>query len=339
MKVLIIKLSSIGDVVHTLPALYALRKGFEEKGIKAEVDWLVEEAASGILKDHPLIDNLIIVKNRGWLKNAGENMRIARLLFSRRYDITLDFQGLLKSGVWVMLSGGKRRIGFSNAREMSHIFLNEKLRPYDPEKHAVERYLDLARFAGGVPGTRSVFLGQEEDVKERVVKKLQKHGITKETPFFVMVTRARWETKLWSDSKFMELAKKISEKSRLVPVLVGGENDRKEIAALRAGIGGSAVSLAGEIDLRELAALSGLSRFVISVDSGPMHIAAAAGARVIALFGPTAPWRTGPYGADHIVIRKGLDCSPCFRKKCADAKCMKEITVEDVFEAVLRVSK
>src|SRR5574340_681190 len=130
-KVLIVKLSSIGDVVHTLPALYSIRQGFEKKGIRAEIDWLVEEAASSVLAGNPLIDNVIVVKNRGWLRDMIRNLKTAKAIHSRHYDIVLDFQGLLKSAVWVAASRGKRRIGFSNAREMSHIFLNEKAAPYD----------------------------------------------------------------------------------------------------------------------------------------------------------------------------------------------------------------
>ncbi|MBI5810019.1 MAG: glycosyltransferase family 9 protein, partial [Deltaproteobacteria bacterium] len=144
MRVLIIKLSSIGDVVHTLPALYALRKGLEKTGARAEIDWLVEEPASAILLGHPLIDNVIVVKDRGWTRDIKGNMKAARFLAGRGYDMALDFQGLLKSSVWVHLSRGGRKIGFSNSRELSPAFLNEKLPPYDPDRHAVDRYLDLA---------------------------------------------------------------------------------------------------------------------------------------------------------------------------------------------------
>ncbi len=327
-------MSSIGDVVHTLPALYSIRNGFEKKGVRAEIDWLVEEAASSVLIGNPLIDNVIVVKNRGWLRDTARNLKTAKAIFSRHYDIVLDFQGLLKSGLWVAVSRGKRRVGFSNSREMSHIFLNEKVAPYDPEKHAVERYLDLAKSIGGVMDKSVTHINIGTESKESVIRKLDEKGLKRGTPFFVMITRARWDTKLWSDDKFVELAKKLSEIPGLAPVLVGGESERLQIEAMRSQISGSAVSLAGEIDLKELAALMGLTCFAVSVDSGPMHIAAAAGTRVIALFGPTAPWRTGPYGEGHIIIRKGLGCSPCFRKNCADVKCMKEITVDDVLKAV-----
>ncbi len=332
-KVLIVKLSSIGDVVHTLPALYSIRKGFEKKGVRAEIDWIVEEAASSVLTGNPLIDNVIIVKNRGWLRDTARNLKTAKAVYLRRYDMVLDFQGLLKSGVWVAASRGKRRIGFSNARELSHVFLNEKVAPYDPEKHAVERYLDLAKYAGGSVDKSSTLIHAGKAARESVARKLDEKGLKRGAPFFVMVTRARWTTKLWSDGKFVELAKKISEATGLTPVLAGGASERAGIEAMRSGISG-AISLAGEIDLKELSALFGLARFAVTVDSGPMHIAAASGARVVALFGPTAPWRTGPYGKGHIIIRKGLPCSPCFKKSCEDLKCMNGITVDEVFNVI-----
>ncbi|HLC18941.1 MAG TPA: glycosyltransferase family 9 protein [Thermodesulfobacteriota bacterium] len=333
MKILIIKLSSIGDVVHTLPSLYALRRGL---GDGVEIDWLVEEAASAILKGHPLIDNVIVVKNRGWTREKAENMKTARRLAARRYDMVLDFQGLLKSGIWVLLSKGRRRIGFSNSRELSHIFLNEKLPAYDPDMHAVERYLALARHAGGV--TDGVVFPLELDTELKTVKRLlEDNGVSEGggggKSFFVMVPRARWSTKLWDDEKFMEFGKKARERWGLKAVIVGGPGDKAPLERIKKGIGEGALNLAGAINLKELAALSSLARFVLTVDSGPMHVAAAAGARVVALFGPTAPWRTGPYGKGHVVVRKDIECSPCFLKNCPDPKCMREIGVEEVLDA------
>ncbi|HEY4706015.1 MAG TPA: glycosyltransferase family 9 protein [Thermodesulfobacteriota bacterium] len=331
MKVLIVKLSSIGDVVHTLPALDALDAGFKRKGIKARIDWLVEEAASGMLAGHPQIDEVIVVK-RGWGKNLFANLRTAKALRERSYDLVLDFQGLLKSGIWVFLTAGKKRAGFSNAREFSRIFLNEKLPPYDIERHAVDRYLDLARhFSGGTGEAR--FTLDLAGAERSVEKKLKDSGVS--GPFFVMVTRARWATKLWQDERFIELAKRVIAERKLKAVLTGGPSELSALAGMSKAIGDGAVTFG--TSLKEFAALSVLSSFVVTVDSGPMHIAAAAGAKVVALFGPTAPWRTGPYGKGHVVVRKGLECSPCFKRDCPDPRCMDGITVDDVVKALQKI--
>jgi len=345
MRVLIIKLSSIGDVVHTIPALKSLREGFRDAGVKAEVDWLVEEPASSILRDRPDIDNVIVVKRRGWTSNFSENLRVARRLASRNYDMVLDFQGLLKSGVWVLLSRGKRRVGFSNYREMSHVFLNEKLPPYDLERHAVDRYMDLARHAGGAEADPSrVAIEPSPEAWQTVKKKLGSRGVDPEGPFFVLCTQARWPTKLWGDGRFAELARRVLERhgaEGLKAVLVGGPGDKARLEAIRDRTGDQAkrvANLAGETSLRELAELTRRARFIVTVDSGPMHLAAAAGARVVSLFGPTAPWRTGPYGPGHVVVRKALECSPCLRRECREyaggPRCMDDITVEDVMGAI-----
>lgn len=339
MKVLIIKLSSIGDVAHTLPALAAIRRGFERKGQKARIDWLVEEAASGILRDHPMLDNVIVVKNRGWTKDIKKNIKTACWLARERYDVVLDFQGLAKSAVWVLVSRGKRRIGFSNARELSGLFLNEKLPPYDPERHAVDRYIDLARLVAGGDAGEPIFpLASSGDALAAVKGKFKALGIPIGAPYFIICPSARWATKLWSDEAFARLTREAISSTGMYAVLAGGASDRPRLERMRQGIGDKAVNMAGATGLAELAALSKGARFAVTVDSGPMHVAVAAGTRVIALFGPTSPARTGPYGEGHIVIRKGLACSPCFRRVCSDPVCMSGITVDEVMKAVQTIA-
>ena len=348
MKILIIKLSSIGDVVHTLPAVASLSKAFP--GIK--IDWLVEEAASGLLQGHPLLNEVIVVKHHGWFSELGRNLLVGRYLKGKSYNVVLDFQGLFKSGIWVFLSGGSRRVGFSNSRELSHLFLNEKLPAYDIEKHAVLRYLDLARAAGGSPVKRGneVFRLHYTDEDElKVGGLLSEHGLKEGDPFFAVCAHARWPTKLWSEKCFGEAVSAIEKRFGIRPVIVGSPAEAdmagkivEAAAGSSEGADGSegavgsegAINLAGKTNLRELSYLLSLARFALTVDSGPMHIAAAAGTPVVALFGPTASNRTGPFGDTHRVIRKDLDCAPCFKKKCADPKCMNTITPEEVADEV-----
>ncbi|MEE9614153.1 MAG: lipopolysaccharide heptosyltransferase II [Thermodesulfobacteriota bacterium] len=337
MKILIIKLSSIGDVVQTLPALESLRRGHP----RAKIDWLVEEAASDIVVGHPMLDEVVVVKGRGWVKDTAENFRVARSLAEKRYDMVLDFQGLLKSGIWVYFSKGERRVGFANAREMSHLFLTEKLPPYDIERHAVERYLDLARCAGGAEAEGEAFstpLHVGEEAGEAASGLLEDGGINGETDFFVVNPRARWETKLWPEERFAEVIRLAQERLGMRAVIVGSPPDRAAAERIAEMAGkGNTINLAGRTSLKQLAFVMGRASFVLTVDSGPMHMAAAAGTPVVAIFGPTAPWRTGPYGKMHSVIRKEMDCSPCFSRKCARLKCMDAIAAEDVMDAIVRL--
>ncbi len=331
MKILIIKLSSIGDCVHTLPVLHGLRSGITEE---LSIDWLVEEAASSILKGHPLIDE-VIVSRRGWRKNFAYNLSISRYLKDKNYDIVIDFQGLLKSALWVLLSGGKRKIGFSNARELSPIFLNEKPMAYDPDMHAVDRYMALANYVSGYGGEVVFPVHIDGAAEARAATLLKEAGISPGESFVMLFPVARWATKLWTVEGFSEVTRGVMKRFAVKAVFAGAPEDREYLSRIIKAAGSGAVDLTGKTGLMELALLLRLARLAVTVDTGPMHIASAVGTPVVALFGPTAPWRTGPYGDNHVVIRKPLSCSPCFKRVCpADNECMLDITPEEVLDAI-----
>lgn len=338
MDILIIKLSAIGDVVQTLPALEAIKKTFPH----GKITWLVEEAASGILEGHPLIDELLVSRRKAWfrmLKTPGTFFsglaHIARFLRSLRgtqYDIAIDFQGLLKSGMLIGLARAKRKIGFKGTREFSYLFLNERLPAYDIEKHALERYLDVARYLGAVAPAPTCTLSLEQERKrmqERVAA-LKLEG----RPLVVINPVARWKTKLWPERSFSDLADRLIREKQAVVIFTGGPDDRVVIDRIRSMMQEQALNWAGETTLKELGALVSIADLFITTDSGPMHLAAAVGAKVLALFGPTAPWRTGPYGEEHIVLRTGIECSPCFQRSCENVRCMQGITVDDVMRNI-----
>ncbi|MBI5048035.1 MAG: lipopolysaccharide heptosyltransferase II [Deltaproteobacteria bacterium] len=331
MKILIIKLSSIGDVVHTLPALYALRSAYQS----AKIDWLVEEEPSNRLFSHPLVNEVYVNKKKGWLKDFKNTYNIAKKIRALNYDMVLDFQDLFKSGLWVFLSKGKRRIGFDKSRELSHLFLNERLPAYNPDMHAVDRYLDIVKHLGVQCSEIKFPISITESEKKKVSALLKANGVLDGTPFVVVNPMARWETKLWEERKFAGLCNEIANKFSCKVVMTGASSE-KENNQILSLTGSKVIDLTGKTTLKELACLMSFSHLVITVDSGPMHIAAAAGVPVVAIFGPTAPWRTGPYGEMHTVIRKELPCSPCFSMVCKskDKMCMKEIEVGDVLKAV-----
>jgi heptosyltransferase-1 len=339
MKILIIKLSAIGDVVQTLPALEAIKKTYPG----AEITWLVEEAAAGILEGHPLIDRLLISRRKAWTKTLGSPfavvrgigniVRFIRELRSIRYDIAIDFQGLFKSGTLIGLARASRKIGFDGTRELSYLFLNERLPAYDIEKHALDRYLDVARFLGARDISPICTLPIEREV--RVIREKIEVMNSPGRPLVVVNPMARWKTKLWHERRFAELADRLVKDKNAVVIFTGSREDRPVIDRMLAMMSGRAVNWAGETTLKELAALAFLSNLFITTDTGPMHLAAAAGATVLALFGPTAPWRTGPYGPSHIVVRTGMACSPCYKRKCdVGVRCMEEITVEEVMRKI-----
>ena len=339
-SILIVKLSAIGDVVHTLPLLEVLRKNHPG----ARIDWLVEEEAARIIEGHKDIDRVIVSHRKSWqrtLRRVGrraesirEILRFLRELRSREYDLVIDIQGLLKSGVLTGLSKGRRKIGFTWAREGSTLFLSEAPYPVDQyRQHAVERYLKTADLLGCTVQSWQGRIPVRESDREQVEALLRELDLTGKHLVAVNPV-ARWETKLWEEDKFALLADRLREELGLSVLFTGSAGDRPVIERILGRMGGKAFNLSGRTGLKALAHLYSLCAAIVSTDTGPMHIAAAMNRPVVALFGPTAPWRTGPYGEGHRVIREEMECSPCLRKRCSHRNCMKRIAVETVYRAV-----
>jgi 3-deoxy-D-manno-octulosonic-acid transferase/heptosyltransferase-1 len=345
LNILIVKLSAIGDVVHTLPSLAALRRLWPD----ADITWVVEEAAADLLSNHPDLNRVVVSGRKRWLREMRGGM-IARPLAEmhaffnalrfRKYDLVIDFHGLFKSAALVFLSGGKRKLGYASLQEGSGLFYTEKI-PEEMKKHAVERYLDFVRYLArgeesevvAEPPEFRIAVGEKEENRVSEIFHAGEDLPGKEIPPFVAVNPvAFWETKLWENSKFALLCDRMRKELGVMVVLTGG--DAAPLENIRKQMKTTALNAGGQTSLRELAALYKKAAIVVTTDSGPMHLAAAVGTPVVALFGPTDPARTGPYGAGHRVIRTGVSCSPCFRKQCPHPRCMTEISVDAVFDAV-----
>jgi heptosyltransferase-1 len=338
-SILIIKLSAIGDVVHALPLLEVLRNNFPD----ARIDWLVEEEASEIIRGHECVDRMLVSRRKSWQRRVlrvrelsavtGEVTAFCRELRSERYDLVIDLQGLLKSGLLTGLARGKRKIGFTGGREGSAFFLTERPYPVDHDQHALDRYLRATEYLdcridswrGNIPVPRS-----ERSMIDRFI---HENGL--DTACLVALNpMARWRTKLWEPERFALLADRIEKELSCRVVFTGSTHDSGIIERIIARMDQRPLNLAGRTTLKELAYLFSRCRLAVTTDTGPMHMAAAMGCPVVALFGPTAPARTGPYGERHRVIREDLECSPCFKKRCGHRTCMKNITVDRVFDAV-----
>ncbi|MDM8551364.1 glycosyltransferase family 9 protein [Desulfobacterales bacterium HSG2] len=350
MNILIIKLSAIGDVIHTLPALNAIRKHYPD----AHITWVVEEAASPLIEGHAALDRVLVSKRKRWVKKLmGKSPSVEkraalkdaylfiRALRDTRYDLIIDFQQLLKSGVLVGLSKGERKTGFNKGmehQEHSYLFLNERILPVKMDNHALLRNMMLLD-ALGIHSDEIAFNLPVRDQDRRMVDELlSRHGVkTSDRPLAAINPVAKWETKLWSDLKFSRLADRLTEQHGISLVFTGGPEDRETVRKIISGMKTRAANLAGETSLKMLAALYEKTDFLVTTDTGPMHLAAAVGTPVAAIFGPTAPWRTGPFGPGHQVIRAGMECSPCFKRQCRTKECMERISVEDVLDGVRRL--
>jgi len=339
-NILIIKLSSIGDVVHALPFLEVLKNGCPD----SKIDWLIEEEASQVISEHPAINRIIISKRKVWEKEILNPLKFMKVfseavgfykeLRSSSYDIVVDLQGLFRSGFLTALSRGKRKIGMSGGREGASFFLKEPPVPVDYNQHAIDRYLKVAAYLGCDTGRFGGEIPVSEEDKKNAEKLIPSAGEDKK--IIAVNPMAKWKTKLWDADKFSELALSLEKELDCRVIFTGSSQDRAIIDEMIKHMGNAAgpVNLAGRTSLKELAYLYSRCLALVCTDTGPMHIAAAMGCRVVALFGPTSPLRTGPYGTGHKVIRSGIDCSPCFKKECGDTKCMKDISVIAVIDAV-----
>ncbi len=342
-SILIVKLSAIGDVVHSLPLLEVLKKNYPG----ARIDWLVEEDSSQILEGHECIDNLVVSRRKSWTRRflgAGEKQLVLReighflsRLRSEKYDLVIDLQGLFKSGILTGISRGRRKIGTTGGREGSVFFLTEPPYPVNYNQHALNRYLKIGKYLNCNSHSWKGDIPVEKRDKEKVNSIVESKGI-KGKKLVAISPMAKWRTKLWEPHKFASLADRIKKDLGAEVIFTGSKGDGKAIEHILSMMDTRAVNLAGIINLKELACLYRICRAVVSTDTGPMHIAAATGYPVvIGLFGSTSPLRTGPYGEKNRVIRSGEECSPCFRKRCRDMSCMRNITVEMVYYAVREI--
>lgn len=345
MNILIIKLSAIGDVIHTLPALNAIRSIYPS----AHITWLIEEAAAPLVTGHPALDRVIISGRKRWIRDLRkgqwrsvivEATALLRSLRDTQYDLVFDFQALLKSGVLVALSRGGRKIGFGRGmehQEHSYLFLNEAVAPVDMDNHAILRSLMMLDAAGIHCRDIAYRLPIHDTDRKQIVRLLSREGINELRPLICINPVAKWTTKLWPNERFAELADRLSERFRVRPVFTGAPEDKEIVQNILSRMTSSGVDLTGKTSLKTLAALYERADMLISTDTGPMHLGAAVNTPVVALFGPTAPWRTGPMGENHQIIRANLPCSPCFKRQCSTCDCMKQIRVDKVLEAVDRV--
>jgi len=340
-KILIIKPSSLGDVIHALPFLKAVKDAFPD----SIIDWVISKSLKDILDGNPLINELIVIDKDSWKdlgnirRTSKELINLKKTLKRRHYDMVIDLQGLLRSGIVSLFTSSSQKIGFADAREGSR-YLYDRRVPVNGITHAVDKNLEVARAIQ--KSQKSKIKSQKSEkiefplyidkaARENVKRLLGNIG---EKGYIVIVPSARWVSKRWPEENYANLISRIP-----MPCIIAGSRSARPVAQRIYELSQKRpVDLCGKTNLKELSALISDARMVISGDTGPMHIAVALEVPVVTLFGPTSPERTGPYGwqkKDNIrVIRINASCSPCRKKRCKDPFCMTNIMVEMVLEEV-----
>jgi heptosyltransferase-1 len=325
-QILIIKPSAIGDVVHTLPILNLLRRRFPD----SRISWLLTPLCAQLLQGHPQLDEIILFERHryahGWRDPSalGELRDLMRTLRDRKFDLVIDLQGLLRSGLLTYQTRAPIRVGFANAREFAWLAYNHRVKVKSMEQHAIERYLLVAKSLGCDTGpVEYVFATDESD------RKFAADLVGNLDRFALLFPGSNWETKRWPVENFAALVKPLEERFGL-KCFVSGSPDEFELCQNVKG----AINLAGKTNLRQLTALIERASLVITNDSGPMHLAAALNKPMVALFGPTNPIRTGPYGSMDSILRIDIPCSPCYSRKCSHQSCLRWLQVESVMKQI-----
>jgi len=326
-KILIVKPSALGDIVHSMPALGALRRRFPE----ASIHWVVAKGLEPLVENHPMIDEVVIFDRRAWkkkrhfAKNVLATGAFVKRLAGEKYDLVVDLQGLLRTGLIVKATSARVRLGFRGAREGATIFYTHRVAVDWKSHHAVVRYLKLLEILGCDSSKVEFTLFPFERETPLLAELPEK--------FAVMAPSAGKPANRWHAERFGVVAANLA-----MPVVVVGTSVDAEIAdILVANSKGNAVSIVGRTDIPGLAAVLAKADFVLANDTGPAHLAAAAGTPVATIFGPANPERTSPYGERNLVISvtKDLQCSPCNRKvKCEAWTCMESLSPDIVLDAL-----
>jgi lipopolysaccharide heptosyltransferase I len=329
MKILIVKLGSIGDIVHTLPSLAAIRRALPQ----AELAWVVERRAAEILRDNPLLDQLIEIDTkalRRWRPLSGETLLATRQQLHRlrasAFDVSLDFQGLLKSAAIARLARAPRIYGFArhSLREPASRFLLTHTVNVPPDTNVIRKNLALAAQALGIVVPSD---GDDFEFPVAVSPEQEREATDAATlargNFAILNAGGGWPTKLWGAERFGALADALLERHDLRSLVTYGPGER-ELAesVVRASRAGAAQPVS--LSLKGFYALARRASLYVGGDTGPTHLAVAAGAPVVGLFGPTEWWRNGsPRAADVRVERTDISCrADCHRRACSAWVCM-----------------
>ena len=325
-RILIVRLSAIGDVIHGLPVLGALRERFPQ----ARLAWVVEDRAAALLRGHPALDELIEVP-RGWLKSPRTVWQLGRRLRGFGPDVTVDLQGLTKSAIAAWLSGARRRIGFGDekGRELSRWLNTELVRT--TSAHVIDCNLELLRPLGiESPAVRFDVPEQETDAAAAEAM-IRQAGLA--DGFAVINPGAGWPSKVWPADRYAAVARHLGQHGGLPSLVVwAGAQERAWAEQIVAGLGGHG-RLAPRTSLLELAALCRRARLFVGSDTGPLHLAVAVGTPCVGLYGPMPAERNGPYGPEHVALQEMRFEGSARQRRNASSELMEAIGVEMVCDA------
>ncbi len=331
MKILILKPSSLGDVVHAMPVLRMLRRHLPE----SEIYWWIESGLAPLLEADPDLTGLVRFERKRWHRPASWRLMWRNLSWARQqhFDWVVDLQGLARSAIFSWLANGKFTIGVDSPREGARGYYDAVVRRPSFHTHAVDWYLRALPLLGLPLRWDFDWIPRNNTVAEAVRRKW-----TGDHPHWIVIQPgARWLNKRWPAESFAELVKLLARKYPAFRfAILGGAADADLTARVAAGAPERSLALAGKITLPEMIEWIRLSSLMVTNDTGPMHVAAALSKPLVGLFGPTEPTRTGPYRQLHHVLQLNLSCVPCLSSRCTrneHLECLRALTPETVYNA------
>jgi heptosyltransferase-1 len=340
-RILLIKPSSLGDVLHAVPVLWAVRRRYPQ----ARISWLVARPFAPLIENHPAVDEVILF-DRVEYGRVGRSpsvtadfLRFVGDLRQRRFDLVIDLQGLIRSGFLAWASGAGVRIGFGQAREIAWVFYTHRIPPIRGDAHAVDRNFRVVEMLGCDDAPIDLSLPVRPEARRSLQSKLVELGLPAGADFLAVAPGARWETKIWRPESFAAVIDIVHDRLGARCVLLGSPQETELCSRIAAGCRSRPISLAGTTSLSELIAAVGAARVVLCNDSGTKDVAVALGKPLVTVYGPTNPRRTGPYGRNDDLFRADIPCSPCYLKKLSRCqfrhRCMHDIGPQPVAERVI----
>jgi heptosyltransferase-1 len=329
-RILIVKLSAIGDVVMATPTAQSIRLAYPN----AHIAWLVEKRCADVLKGNPNLDEVLVYDRQRGAKALPAAISMAIRLRRLRFDTAIDLQGLARSGVMAFASGARTRIGFADGRESSHIFYNKRVK-CSVEPHGMSCHRTLLH-AIGISLDRcsdTMLFPLSDDDRASAGALLASVGLPENARIASLCPGTTRAYKHWVEERWAELADWLSGQG-YTPVFLGSPVEEPLISRIRLAAKCDTISLAGKTSLKAAAAVLATSALSVTVDNGVMHMSVALGVPTVAVFGPTTAYINHVERPNFAVARKDFACAPCRRKiTCENFDCIRAVTVEDVASA------
>ena len=328
-RILIVEVNWLGDVLFSTPFIKAVRERFKD----AYIACMLPPRPREILEYNPRIDEIIIYDEKARHRSILGKLRFILSLRKKRFDFAILLHRSFTRTLLTYLSGIKERAGYTT--EKRRALLTHPVEPPEVDLHKVEYFLKIAQSLGCDTSNKDYEFFITDKERKYIEEELSKGGVKKEDLLVVINPGANWLPKRWPEENFARLIDFLITKYGAKVVISGGKLDMEIAGRIKKKMKKIPIVFSGRTNLKELGALMERASLVISGDSGPMHIAVAMGSSVIALFGPTSPHLTGPYGSgNYRVIQKDVGCEvPCYDLTCGNYKCMEAITVDDVARA------